>query len=258
MLQRFAKASASAREQQLGKLVDSMPLPWPTYREHVQRAIDHIWVSHKPDHGYEGAMHEDTAWGFLANGQATRRARNEDGIREREVKNRSLIAINSTRDQNRHGFTPEGDVKAYKGYVGGSNYCIEISLNKKNKWEGRIISTFEAYQVIREHGLIVGKKMLRSPTTAIAGNPIVMRLMNGDLVRLQEGDSTVLMRVVKMSSNGQIYFAPHHEANTAERNSNKHDSFSYLSKYAGSLQSAKGRLVTVSPIGELKDPGFLE
>ena len=85
-----------------------------------------------------------------------------------------------------------------------------------------------------------------------------MRLMNGDLVRLQEGDSTVLMRVVKMSSNGQIYFAPHHEANTAERNSNKHDSFSYLSKYAGSLQSAKGRLVTVSPIGELKDPGFLE
>jgi hypothetical protein len=29
MLQRFAQASASAREKQLDKLVDSMPLPWP-------------------------------------------------------------------------------------------------------------------------------------------------------------------------------------------------------------------------------------
>lgn len=69
MLQRFAKASASAREKQLNKLVETMPLPWATYREHVGRAIHNIWVSHKPDHGYEGAMHNETAWGLMFLGQ---------------------------------------------------------------------------------------------------------------------------------------------------------------------------------------------
>ena len=33
--------------------------PWDTYRDHVERAVRHIWVSHKPDHGFEGAMMEN-------------------------------------------------------------------------------------------------------------------------------------------------------------------------------------------------------
>jgi CRISPR-associated endonuclease Csn1 len=32
--------------------------------------------------------------------------------------------------------------------------------------------------------------------------------------------------------------------------------FSYTSKYAGSFQKARARQVTISPIGELRDPGF--
>ena len=35
--------------QQLDRLVESMPLPWPTYREHVARAVANVIVSHKPD-----------------------------------------------------------------------------------------------------------------------------------------------------------------------------------------------------------------
>jgi CRISPR-associated endonuclease Csn1 len=54
LLQKFAKASASAREKQLNKLVETMPLPWPNYREHVQRAIDAIWVSHNRTMGTRG------------------------------------------------------------------------------------------------------------------------------------------------------------------------------------------------------------
>jgi CRISPR-associated endonuclease Csn1 len=257
MLQRFAQASASARQRQLGKLVDNMPMAWPTYREHVQRAIENIWVSHKPDHGHEGAMHEDAAWGLLPNGQATRRIKNEDGVRDREVKNKNLIQINSSNDKRRHGLTPEGDVKEYKGYVGGSNFCIEITRDEKNKWVGQVISTFEAYKVIQQHGAELGLKKLRSRTESISGKPLVMRLQKGDAVRLTDSDKTHLMRVVKMSANGQVFFAPHNEANTAERNADKESSFAYVSKMAGSLQKSNGRCVTVSPIGELKDPGIL-
>jgi len=62
LLQRFAQASADARGKGLDRLVEAMPDPWPSYRAHVKRAIQAIWVSHKPDHGYEGAMHEDTTY----------------------------------------------------------------------------------------------------------------------------------------------------------------------------------------------------
>jgi CRISPR-associated endonuclease Csn1 len=258
MLQRFAKASASAREKQLNRLVDDMPLPWPTYREHVARAVHNIWVSHKPDHGYEGAMHEDTAWGLLPEGLATRRVRGEDGRRQRETKARSVIPFNSTRDTTRHGLDTQGQPASYKGYVGGSNFCMDIVRSEKGKWEGEIVSTFTAYQLVRELGTEEGLARLRSRTLSISGKPLVMRLQNGDVVKVQAEDRWRLMRIVKMNSQGQISFAAPNEANVSERDANKTDAFSYFRKNAGPLHALQARKVTISPIGELRDPGFKE
>ena len=54
----------------------------------------------------------------------------------------------------------------------------------------------------------------------------------------------MLMRVVKMTSAGQIFFASHNEANVDARNGDKQDGFAYVSKYAGSLQKTNARRVT--------------
>lgn len=257
LLQRFAKASASARERQLDRLVEDMPLPWSSYREHVERALSHIIVSHKPDHGYQGAMHEETAWGLRDNGIVTRRVRPEDGgPRQREFKNKNVVEISSTCDPSRHGLDEQGQPKAYKGYVGGSNYCIEIWRDKHGKWDSDVISTFQVYQAIRQLGEPEGLKQLRNPALSQSGKPLVMRLMIDDLVRLGIDDATRTMRVVKISGNGQIFLADHNEANVNERNSDKQDTFAYISKMAGSLQKAKGRHVIASEIGDLRDPGF--
>jgi CRISPR-associated endonuclease Csn1 len=256
LLQRFASASASAREQQLNRLVENMPLPWESYRDHVARAIDNIWVSHKPDHGHEGAMHEDTAWGLLPNGLATRRIRGEDGKRQRETKTRAVIPFSSTQDQNRHGVDAKGLPKSYKGYVGGSNFCMDIVCNEKGKWGGEIVSTFAAYQLIRELGEVEGLKRLQSKTQSLSGKQLVMRLQNGDVVKMLVDDIWQLMRVVKMGSNGQMFFAAHQEANVSDRNGNKEEMFVFISKTASSLEKTKARRVTISPIGELRDPGF--
>lgn len=257
LLQRFAKASAHAREQQLDRLVDDMPFPWPTYREHVERALQNIYVSHKPDHGYQGAMHEATAWGIRADGQATRRVRPEDGgPRRREFKNKKLVMINSTNNQQRHGFDENGNIKQYKGYVGGSNYCIEIWLDDKGKWKGDVISTFQAYQVIRKLGEKAGYQQLRNSLTSQSGNPLVMRLMINDMIKIETGEIASAMRVVKIGMNGQIFFAKHFEANVDTRNRDKNDEFSYLSKLSGSLQKVQGRRITISEIGNLRDSGF--
>lgn len=257
LLQRFAKASASAREKQLDRLVENMPLPWSTYREHVERALNRIIVSHKPDHGYQGAMHEETAWGLLGNGQVSRRIRPEDGgHRQREIMKKNVIEIHSTRNTTRHGMNEYGQPKPYKGYVGGSNYCIEIWRNDKGKWQGDVISTFQAYQIIREHGETEGLKKLRNPAESLYGKPLVMRLMIDDLVKLKVNGREPMMRIAKISGNGQIYMSDHNEANVDTRNRDKDDPFSYISKYPGSLQKARGRRITTSEIGDLRDTGF--
>lgn len=255
LLQRFAKASASAREMQLDRLVEEMPLPWSTYRVHVARGLEHIIVSHKPDHGYQGAMHEETAWGLLGDGQVTRRVRPEEGgPRLREIKNKNVVEINSTSDPIRHGLDQHGAPRAYKGYVGGSNYCIEIWRDDKGKWSSRTVSTFDAYQIIKKFGEADGWKELRNAKNALSGSPLVMRLMIGDACRLVVDGEQRTVRLVYTNAQGTLAFIDLAEANVDTRTRSKE--LSYLFKTAGSLQKAQGRRITISEIGELRDPGF--
>ena len=251
LLQRFAQASASAREKQLDKLVDSMPLPWPTYREHVGRAVRNIWVSHKPDHGYEGALMEATAYGIRKDGTIKQKSK-ADGSEGREIKN--LIRISEPKQRSRHGVDTEGNPLPYIGYVGGSNYCIEITRGDKGKWDGKVVSTFEAYQLVQQHGAM----RLRHPSLSVSGKPLAMRLTIHDIVRMEIDGQEQTLRMVTVAGSGQIWFAPVNEANVDARNRDKADPFNYTSKRAGSLQTAKARRVTISPIGELRDPGFKE
>ncbi len=250
LLQRFAQANAQAREGGLTRLVESMPLPWDTYRDHVERAVRHIWVSHKPDHGFEGAMMEETSHGIRKDGTIKQR-RKADGSAGREITN--LIRIAEPAQPARHGVDGEGRPLPYKGYVGGSNYCIEITRNAQGKWEGEVISTFKAYGIVRA----AGWAQLRNPTQGQNGQPLVMRLVIGDSVRLEVDGREQTMRIVKINgNNGQIFMAPVQEANVDARNSDKQDAFAYTSKVAGSMQKAKARQVTISAMGELRDPGF--
>ncbi len=42
-----------------------VPLPWSTLRDDLEAALKRMIVSHKPDHGYQGKLHEDTAYGTV-------------------------------------------------------------------------------------------------------------------------------------------------------------------------------------------------
>lgn len=257
LLQRFAKASAQARALQLERLVEQMPLPWPTYRAHVARGLQGIFISHKPDHGYQGAMHEDTAWGLREDGKVSRLVRPDDGgNRARKTENKSVIQINSTRDVDRHGLDEHGVPNAYKGYVGGSNYCLEIWRDEKGKVGGNVISTFDAYQLVKELGEELGVQRLLQSNTARNGNALIARLINNDLVRFEVDGVTRTMRVVKIFTSGQFFMCDHNEANVDARDKDKEDPFNYVSKMPGSFVKAKGRRVTISSIGEIRDPGF--
>ena len=195
-------------------------------------------------------MMEETSYGIRKDGSIKQR-RKADGSAGREITN--LIRIAEPMQPARHGVDAEGQPLPYKGYVGGSNYCLEITVNDKGKWEGEVISTFEAYRIVRASGWA----QLRNATQGQNGRPLVMRLVIGDSVRLEVDGKTETMRIVKVNgNNGQVFMAPVNEANVDARNSDKQDAFAYTSKYAGSMQKAKARQVAISQIGELRDPGF--
>jgi len=259
LLQRFSEASASTRERQLDRLVESMPLPWPTYREHVRLAVSRIWVSHKPDHSHEGAMMEATAYGIAKDGSIKQKKNADGSEKAREIKN--VIRISEPRQPLRHGVDKDGKPLPYIGYKGGNNHCIEIVRNEKGKWEGEVISTFEAYQVVRQHGA----QRLRHPTESQSGKPLVMRLIRGDFVRLMDdAGQRRTLRLCTLNAAGVMAFIDTHEANVADRAVDKKlpdgtirkKELAYIFKNAGPLREMKARRVTVSPIGELHDSGF--
>ncbi|MDW8313263.1 MAG: type II CRISPR RNA-guided endonuclease Cas9 [Burkholderiales bacterium] len=302
LLQRFAEASARAREYGLNRLVDAMPLPWPSYRDHVKRAVSAIVVSHKPDHAYEGALHNDTAYALLGGDRVAHRVmldsfKSADDIEKREfadsklkawllerlrgasgaefaaridaikrergirrvkvVENLKVIPITEPVQAERHGRDETGNPAPYKGYKGDSNYCLEIWRDEDGRWRPTVISTFDAYRIAREAGSRDDAwRRLRHPTLAQNGKPLVMRLVKGDLIKaVFEGELRVLL-VIKIRSNGTFAVADHREANVRKRYDAKDPTLVYGTLSASSLMKAHGRRITVSPIGDVRDPGF--
>ncbi|MBZ0134154.1 MAG: type II CRISPR RNA-guided endonuclease Cas9 [Rhodocyclaceae bacterium] len=271
LLQRFAQASASAREKQLDKLVDSMPLPWPTYREHVERAVHNIWVSHKPDHDYQDEMFDKTIY-------------NAQGFSKMAAKVRSVIPFNARQgspSEQRHK-DRNGQSKPYKGLLSNSNYCVEI-VRSGSIWEGEVIPTFKAYEFVREfkkqnQGSTERQAFaaLRSPTRSVTGKPLVMRLSIDDTIRIEIDGMTEILQVLKINSSGSITFIKANETNIPNRYTAKlaaqklaaegkafnedalNDDFFQKAISATSLRDLKARRITISPVGELRDPGFKE
>jgi len=279
LLQRFATASASAREKQLRRLVENMEPPWQGYRDQVGAAIARCRVSHKPDHGHEGGLHNDTAYSLLPEGRVSHRVFLSSFSSDKEIEKTEFASpllkewlLEQTRGLSGKEFAAKLDAitrdfrhrrvkiveklnvlqianrdgKPYKGYKGDSNHCIEIVGNDKGKWQGEVISTFDAYRIDAKE-----KGRLRHSGLSQSGKPLVMRLCIDDTVMFETEGVPVVYRVASIRSNGVMSFAPIHEANVDARNRDKEESFSYVSKTAGSLQAAKGRRVTISPLGML-------
>lgn len=276
MLQKFAQASASAREKQLDKLVETMPLPWDTYREHVSRAVNATWVSHKPDHGHEGELHEETAYRPPHHDSHNRwRTRGIGGEKpnDKAADHRGMVAVTDRTDSTRHARDQLGRPLPYKGYVGGNNYCLEVFRDSTGKWIAEVVTAFEAQQfvaaeaarlrragVAAEQALHNAVTMLRNRRQSMNGSPLVMRLTKGDCLRLEVGGVPHVVCVVKMRADRNLVtLAGIHEANLDERLKGKDERPLYMEDVSANvLFRHRARAITVSPVGDLRDPGFKE
>lgn len=296
LLQRFAQASGSARTQQLDRLVASMPLPWPTYREHVVRAVDNIVVSHRPDHGYQGALHNATAYGLRGDGVVSHRVMLDSFKSAKDVEGKTFADAKL-----------QARLLGYTAGLTGKEFAAKLETFQKETGVRRV-QLLEKLSVIemsdakaKRHGVdedgqplpykgykgdsnhcieiwraddgkwasdvistfeahrIVrshGEERIRDPRWAQNGKSLVMRLMLGDTIRMVNDGRLTDYRVATISGNGQVFLAQLSEANVDARNRDKDDAFKYVSKMAGSFKTARARRVTINEIGDLRDPGF--
>ena len=75
LLNMISQAAGRAEAQELDKLFDGLEMPWPSFRDDLRASLDRIVISHKADHGRDGApskqrdvttgrLHQDRAYGF--------------------------------------------------------------------------------------------------------------------------------------------------------------------------------------------------
>lgn len=279
LIQRLSDAAQRAEAHGEQRLLESLALPWPRFRDELRDTLAKIVVSHKPDRGPEGALHNDTNYGLrgepdrkgvplvgryvpieslkgIADLDAVADVRLRERLRER------LAPLSAAKDiraallafsietgvrrifrKERLSVIPIADRRTgepYRYVKGDSNYCYDIYRGDDGRWGGDVVSTFDANRESTGH----------RPTHARNGRPLVMRICKEDLLALEIEGCTRLMRVVKLTE-GKITLLDHHEANVDDRARKN-----ALNKAPSTLRDCKARLVGVDILGYVNDPGF--
>jgi CRISPR-associated endonuclease Csn1 len=91
---------ANAYDEEREKFV--IDPPWASMRDDLKIALDKMVVSHKPDHGVEGKLHEDSAYGFVKPLSITGRKDEEDGnlVYRKAIESLNEKEIDRIRDTN--------------------------------------------------------------------------------------------------------------------------------------------------------------
>ncbi len=254
-LQSLSTAAARSGELGLNRLIDDLPEPLTNFRDRVQASVSRLVVSYKPDHGANGALHNETAYGIVSGPDAK-------GVYE--VTHRvPLDSIQKPADIDALEDRDPGLAKQLRQATEGrsgkdfieavARFGAARGLRRVRVTERMSVipiadprdptRTLKAYkgdsnyciEIVRDEGgrwvpeVIstfaamqierVDPKRLRHPTLAQSGKALVMRLCINDLVAVEiDGSARKIMRVAGISVKGPVTLAEHFEANTDKRN----------------------------------------
>ncbi len=290
LLQKLATEAARAESQGYSKFATEVPSPFHNFRVTVKDAVSKIVVSHKVHRRRNGQLHKDTAYGFISGPDSQDKYevvhrvmlrdleykqidKIRDKIIQRELKQmpagkefKKAVAqyteeknIRRIRIVERLSVIPMPANNPYKGYWAQSNWAYDIYELPNGNWGWEIISTFDANkhdQFMNSQGEPV-KRYTHIPRWAI-NNPqakLVTRIHAGDMLAQGTDESRVIFRVQKISKR-KITLAPHFEANTAQRDKDKADSFKF--DQISSIKTLRNRglrKIHISPTGHVIDAG---
>jgi CRISPR-associated endonuclease Csn1 len=279
---------ANAREQ-AQRVTETIPLPFDNLLQQTEVLASKVLVSHKPDHGIEGGLHEATAYGLA--GEA-----DEKGLRQVVIR-RPLIELTKAqmkrvRDDHTRAqlldatanltgedfkealktFAEDNNIwrvrcfgerrmrtrnikdrfgKEYKGLNPSSNHCVEIIQLDNGNWTDEVIQTWDANSP--EFRAFRASYSFR--TRSFSGKPLVMRLHKDDSIAISNKGERCVMRIIEITP-GRISFGPVEAANLSDRNISADATFAPQTRSATKLKKLEARRVFITPIGELRDPGF--
>jgi CRISPR-associated endonuclease Csn1 len=123
-----------------------------------------------------------------------------------------------------------------------SNHHMEIVETADGRWEGHVVSLYEAYKRLREGQPIIKKDHGPDKTYKYS-------ICNGDMVELGNDDNRDLFVVRKMNKgNQQVFYA---QINDARKR--KGISMAGLSAVPNMLRAKQCKKVIISPIGDVQD-----
>nr|WP_161539517.1 type II CRISPR RNA-guided endonuclease Cas9 [Hyphobacterium indicum] len=280
LLKKIATQAARNQSNSSGQLIDTIDTPWASFRDDVAACLSSIIVSHKADHGVQGALHNDTAYGLASDADKTGKRdvvhrvpvasldtlKKIEQVRDPLIRDAFMDAaagltgkdvvtavvtageamtppVRKVRVLERMNVIPinDKDGQTYKAYKGDGNYCYDIYANEKGGWTGEVVSRFDANQPSFEANGSISR----------SGTPLIMRIRGGDTLLIDQGQGERFMRVVKFSS-GMICLAEHFEAGSLKaRDTDQHDDFKYLIVAPSRLQNWGAQIVHVSPSGHV-------
>lgn len=283
LLQRIATAAARSGE----RFIADMPEPWPGFRDNVRDALAQIVVSHKLDRGTAGRLHEDTAYGLIAEPDR------EDGfnlvfrkpltalnanevarIRDRDLRQRVLDRLAAAgadgvaHKQALADFSRETGVRRvrllrkeagviriagpdgrpYKAYIPGDNHHIDIFVLPDGGWAAEAVTVFQAN---RPHHALRWRQ--EHPNA-----PLVMRVHKGDFLKLNRNGEEQIMRIVRLEITARrLRLAGHLEGGDLQkRHDDPDDPFRWTFASFSRLREWQTRKVSVDVTGRVRDPGF--
>jgi CRISPR-associated endonuclease Csn1 len=265
-----------------------VPEPWEGFRDDLRDALGRIIVSHRPDHGTGGKLHEETAYGLV------KEPEKEDGFNL--VYRKPLIGLKepeAKRIRNRglrqhihdHIAAAKREGKSFEEALAGYQETYGVRRVRLLKKEKDVIAIrdpehhgerpYKAYVPGENHHIDIyerrggrwageGISVFEANQNGHAPNwrkefptaRLIMRVHKGDLLRLEHEGVEQVMRVVSLWSN-LLMLAGHLESgNLQKRHNDPDDPFRWAFVSFKQLKTHRARKVSVDVLGRLRDPGF--
>lgn len=266
-----------------------IPTPWDKdrLRAELEAALKTMIVSHKPDHGPQGQLHEDTAYGLVAEPE---KEGGKHFVRRKAIESLSPKDVNNIRDphlrelvqdhvasEKSKGFDLKAALLSFKDTddrhirLGLKRIRVLIpedpafTVSIANRESGQPYKAYAAGKnlfvdiIEADDGRWIGRAVTRfqanqrgNEIAALGGKPI-MRIFKGDLIALDvKGVRTVM--VVRQLRQSVCLLAPHNETGNLQarhETDNQVDPFRWSMPSYSTLKSLGARLVRVDELGRV-------
>lgn len=206
----------SAKDDETGRLYHSLALPCPMARSHLHQKTKELLkdmvVSHRVDHGEQGALHEDTA---LAHAEKSKH--HQLSIEALKRRKRQAKAVQKFKDTQKGINTNLVKISHQQGEIVHHNFYQHGGVHHIDVWKLPTSGKVEVVPVYM-HEAHVPKGSPKKQTRPHPAAKFIMRLHKGDAIKAKRNDGKEMIAIVRKISpsdgNKCIEYLPVNQAGT--------------------------------------------